>query len=135
MLLYDTFIVNLEFQFDLNCLSKRTNAHSTLVCKPTLNLLKSARLAKWLSVPLWIKWFVGSSPLQSLNLQIKCLFEARTSLAFRQVQSVDSLQPRMWHDKNTQSIEDKNIFVEWKKNLYSKNTFYRLKILKYFSII
>ena len=39
-------------------------------------------------------------PLQSLKFQIPQLLQARRSLMFRQLQSVDSLSTYMWHDKN-----------------------------------
>ena len=42
------------------------------------------------SVRLWTKWLWVWVPLLSLKLQILCLFWARSSLAFRQLQSVDS---------------------------------------------
>ena len=48
-------------------------------------------LAKWLSVRLQTKWLWVRVPFQSLKLQISHLFRARSSLKFRQLQSVDSL--------------------------------------------
>ena len=50
-----------------------------------------ASLAKWLSVRLWTKCLWIWIPLLSLKLQISRLFQARSSLAFRHRQSVDSL--------------------------------------------
>ena len=49
-------------------------------------------LAKWLSVRLWTKWLWVQVQLQSLKLQILHLFKARSSLTFRKIWSVDSLQ-------------------------------------------
>ena len=60
-----------------------------LVRKQTPNQL--AKLAKWVSVRLRIKWLWVRIPLLSLKLQILHLFCARSSLTFRQLQSVDSL--------------------------------------------
>ena len=60
--------------------------HNHLVCKRTLN-----HLAKWSSVRLQTKWLWFRVPLQSLKLQISRVFQARSSLTFRQLQSVDSL--------------------------------------------
>ena len=48
-----------------------------------LNYLVS--LAKWLRVRLWTKWFWARTQLQSLKLQISCLFGASISLRFRQL--------------------------------------------------
>ena len=58
-----------------------------------------ASLGKWLSVRVRTKWLWVRVPLQSLNLQISRLF--RSSLTFRQLQSVDSL----W-----------NAYVTWKEH-------------------
>ena len=44
-----------------------------------------ASLAKWLSVHLWTKWLWVRVQLQSLKLQISRLFQARSSLTFRQL--------------------------------------------------
>ena len=63
--------------------------HNHLVRKRTLNHLAS--LAKWLNIHLWTKWLCLWVSLQSLKLQISHLFRARSSLAFRQLLSVDSL--------------------------------------------
>ena len=49
------------------------------------------RLATWLSVCLRTKWFWVRVQLQSLHLQISRLLRARSSMTFRQLQSVDSL--------------------------------------------
>ena len=57
-------------------------------CKRTINHLAS--LAKWLIVRLRSKWLWVQIPLQSLKLQISPLFQVRSSLTFRQLQSVDS---------------------------------------------
>ena len=46
---------------------------------------------KWLSVRLRTKWSLVRVQLQSLNLQILGLLRARSSLAFKQLESVDSL--------------------------------------------
>ena len=60
-----------------------------LVRKRTLNHLLS--LIKWLSVCLRTQWLWVRVLLKSLKLQISCLFRARSSFTFRQLQSVDSL--------------------------------------------
>ena len=84
----------------------------TLNCLATFNHLAS--LAKWLSVRLRTTWLWVRISLQSLKLQIWRLLWARSSLTFRQLQSVASFSQlnykaqihfkmRMWHDKNTQS--------------------------------
>ena len=52
----------------------------------------SNRLAKWLSARLRTKWLWVRVPLLSPKLQISHLFQARSSLMFRQLKSVDSLQ-------------------------------------------
>ena len=89
-----------------DCNAIRTHYH--LVRKQTFNHL--AKLAKWLScvvstyqlnhlaplakslsVHLQTKWLWVRVLLQPLKLQILCLFQARSSLTFRQLQSVDSL--------------------------------------------
>ena len=57
----------------------------------TTQLKHLVSLAKWLSVRLRSKWLWVRVPLQSLNLQIWRLLRARSSLTFRQLQSVDSL--------------------------------------------
>ena len=49
---------------------------------------KLASLAKWLSVRLRSKWLWVRVQLQSLKLQISRLFQARSSLTFRQLESV-----------------------------------------------
>ena len=49
-----------------------------------------ASLAKWLSVHLWTKWLWVWAQLQSLKLQILRLLWARSSLTFRELQSVGS---------------------------------------------
>ena len=48
-------------------------------------------MAEWLIVCLWTKWLWVQVQLQSLKLQISCLLQAKSSLTFRQLQSVDSL--------------------------------------------
>ena len=48
-------------------------------------------LAKWLSGHLRTKWLLVRVPFQSLKLRISCLFQARSSLTFRQLYSKDSL--------------------------------------------
>ena len=67
----------------------RIRTHNYLIGKQTLNQL--AKLAKWLSVRLPTKWLWVWIPLQSLKLQILRLLRERSSLTFRQLQSVDSL--------------------------------------------
>ena len=62
--------------------------------------------AKWLSVHLRTKWFWVQVQLQSLKLQISRLLRARSSLTFRQLQSVDSL----W-----------NAYVTWQEDTISIN--------------
>ena len=66
-----------------------TRTHNHLIRKRTLNhlakLASLASLAKWLSVRLRIKWLWVRVPLQSLKLQISRLFQARSSLTFRQL--------------------------------------------------
>ena len=81
-----------------DCDWTRTQNH--LVRTRTLN--HWASLAKWLSVCLRTKWFWVWVQLQSHKIQISCLLQARRSLTFRQLQSVDSLW-NVWHDKNIQS--------------------------------
>ena len=74
------------------CDCNGTRTHNQLVRKRTLNhLAKLASLAKRLSVRLRIKWLWLRVPLQSLKLQLSCLFRARSSLTFGQLHSVDSL--------------------------------------------
>ena len=71
----------------------RVNKH-TLIKKwlvLTTQLNHFASLAKWLSVHLWTEWLWVRVQLQSLKLQILRLLRARSSLTFRQMQSVDSL--------------------------------------------
>ena len=55
------------------------------------HLVRLASLAKWLSVCLRTKWFWVPVQLQSLKLQISRLLRARSSLTFRELESVDSL--------------------------------------------
>ena len=69
-----------------NC--NETRSHNHLVCKHLFRLV-----TKWL----WVR-----APLQSLKLQISSLFQARSYMAFRQLQSMDSLW-QTWHNKNIQS--------------------------------
>ena len=66
--------------------------HNHLVRKETLNHLAKVSLTKWLSVHLRTKWLRLRIALQSLKLQISRLFQARSSLTFRQLWSVDSLK-------------------------------------------
>ena len=79
--------------------SNWTRTHNHLVRKRTINYL--ARLAKWLSVRLRIKWLWVRDQLQSLKLQISRLLRARSSLKFSQLQSMDSF----W-----------NAYVTWQEN-------------------
>ena len=76
-----------------DCNWTRTQYH--LVHQRTLNRLAKlaslASLTKWLSVRLRTKWFWVRVQLQSLKLQISHLLRVRSSLTFRQVESVDSL--------------------------------------------
>ena len=67
----------------------QSNPPYILVLRTKLNHLFS--LAKWLSVRLRTKWLWVRVQLQSLHLQISRLLRARSSLTFRQLQSVDSL--------------------------------------------
>ena len=84
------------------CDCKWTRTHNLLYHKRTLNhSAKLASLAKWLSVPLWTKWLSIWVKLQSFKFQISSLLWARSSLTFRQLQSVDSL----W-----------NAYVTWQEN-------------------
>ena len=62
-----------------------TRSQNHLVCKRTLN-----HLANWLSFHLRTKWFQVRVQLQSLKLQILHLLRARSSLTFKQLQSVHS---------------------------------------------
>ena len=48
-------------------------------------------LVKWSSVHLRTKWLWVRVQLQSLKLQISLLLRARSSLTFRQLQSVDGM--------------------------------------------
>ena len=76
--------------------------HNHLDRKRTPDHLASfASVGKWLSACLQIKWLWVQILLQSLKCQISALFRERRSLAFRKLQSIDSLQMRMWDDKNT----------------------------------
>ena len=78
--------------------------HNHLVHKQILNqLAQLTSLAKWLSFLLRTKWLWVWFLLQSLSFHKSRLFRERISMTFRQSQSVDSLQTRMGHDKNTQS--------------------------------
>ena len=73
------------------CLSDHNGiwTHNHLVCNWTLNHLGS--LGKWLTVHLWTKWPWVRILLQSYKLQVSHLFWVRSSLTFRQLQSVHSL--------------------------------------------
>ena len=66
--------------------SNGIRTHSHLVCKRTLT-----SLGKLLRIPLRTKWLWVRIPLLSLKIQILRLFRARSSLTFRQLESVDSL--------------------------------------------
>ena len=79
-----------------------TRPHSHLVRKRPLNHLAKgtlkpfnhltmANLAKLLNVPFRTKLISVQIPLQSLNLEISRMFQARSSLTFRKLESVDSL--------------------------------------------
>ena len=69
-----------------------TRTHNHVVRKRTLNhLAKLAILPKWLNVRLRSKWSWIRVPLQSLKFQIWSLFQARSYLTLRKLQSVDSL--------------------------------------------
>ena len=57
----------------------------------TTQLNDMATWANWLSVRLRTKWLLVRVQLQSLKLQISRLLLARSSLAFRQLYSVDPL--------------------------------------------
>ena len=64
-----------------------TRTQNYLARKQSLNhLAELSSLAKWLSVCLRSKWLWVRVLLQSLNLQIPCLFRAMSSLALRQPQ-------------------------------------------------
>ena len=58
----------------------------------TITYVVNEQLAKWLRVRLRSKWLWVRVPLQSLNIQILRLFRARSSLTFRSLESVDSLE-------------------------------------------
>ena len=88
-------IIALHLQSDCNW--TRTQNH--LVLERTLN-----HLAKWLSVRLRTKWFWVRVQLQSLHLQILRLLQARSSLTFRQLYSVDSLWKRVRDMTGTYSL-------------------------------
>ena len=66
-----------------------SNAPHRQALTTKLNHLTS--LANWLSVRLWTKWLWVRVQLQSLKLQIPRLLWARSSLTFRQLESVDTL--------------------------------------------
>ena len=85
------FLTYVILKFSLSdCNSTRILNH--LVRERTPNhLVKQACLAKWLSVRLRTKWLWVRVQLRSLKLQISRLLRARSSLTFRQLQSVDSL--------------------------------------------
>ena len=61
----------------------------------TTTYVVNEQLAKWLRVRLRSKWLWVRVPLQSLNIQILRLFRARSSLTFRSLESVDSLETRI----------------------------------------
>ena len=79
--------MNLKTKLFKDCNWTRTQNH--LVCKWTLKDL--VKLAKWLSVRLRAKWLWVRVQLQSHKLQILRLLQTRSSVTFRQLQSVDSL--------------------------------------------
>ena len=66
-----------------------TRTQNYLIRKRTLN--HWASLAEWLSVLLRTKWFWVRVQLQSLKRQISGLLRAKSSLTFRQLESVNSL--------------------------------------------
>ena len=79
----------------------QSNAPYRKILTTQLNHL--AGLAKWLSVRLWTKWFWVRVQLQSLKLEISCLFRARSSLTFRRYRVWIHSERRTWHEKNIQS--------------------------------
>ena len=93
---------NREYWFFLHeryCNRNRTHKH--IARKRTPNYLtKLVSLAKWLSYRLRTKLLWVRFLLQSLNVttQILRLFWARSSLAFGQLQSVNLLYMRKWHE-------------------------------------
>ena len=81
-----------------------TWTHNHLVCKNKLNhLAKLASLAKWLRVCLQTKWLRVQVPLQSLKLQILCLFWAKSSLTLDYRVWIHS-EKGTWHDNNIQPL-------------------------------
>ena len=87
---------------------KWTRTQNQLVRKRRLNYFaKLASFAKWLIFRLRTNWFWVRIQLQSLKLLISCLVQARISLTFSQLQSVNSL----WNayatwQKHTDECED-----------------------------
>ena len=87
------WLVSLEFRQPRSLLLKSskcycngTQTYNHLVCKQTHNHLdKLTSLAKWLNVSLRTKWLWVRVLLQSLKLQISCLFQARNSLMYKQL--------------------------------------------------
>ena len=67
------------------------NKHSTIQPYCTQPCGHMASLAKWLRLPLQTKWLWVRILLLSLKLHISHLFQVRSSLTLRQLQSVDSL--------------------------------------------
>ena len=67
-----------------------TQSYNHLVNEHSTIYPNYASLAKWLSVRLRTKCVWVWIPLQTRNLQISRLFRARSSLTFRQLQSIDS---------------------------------------------
>ena len=65
------------------CYNIQSNAPYDKVNTAQLNLLAS--FAEWLSVRLQTKWMWFRIPLLSLKLKISHLFQARSSLTFRQL--------------------------------------------------
>ena len=57
------------------------------------------------------KWLWVRVQLQSLALQISRLFRARSSLKFRQLQSVDYSKTGTWHDNWNQEIQE----IKWQR--------------------
>ena len=57
-------------------------------------------------------------PFQSFKFQISQLFRARSFLPFRQLQKVDSFYPRMWYDKNTQSMHHRDRFSQQSSTIW-----------------
>ena len=76
-------------------LQRDSQTHNHLVRKRTFNHS---------NVRVRIKWMLARVPLQSHKFQITRLFQTRSSLKFRQLQSVDSLWNVYVTDKNIPSV-------------------------------